>query len=380
MERNIKILYVCPYTHQKAGHHAHVASVEPEILREDEAIVDILTYDDIRKDSLLDFMQHYSVARYTNMVLETRKVIKEAIKRSSDYDIIYLRDAEPFPFVVHTELALNKTSPLWLLNYTGATLFPPNGISLYTLALSFMNSSMWDKVYNKAHNLNSIIYTVENDRVKNELSNHVPLKSRIESIPYWVRMPDKIMDKKDARNKLGISQDALVLLSFGASHPGKNLDIVFQTIKDIPDTVLVYAGNCSKSIGEKPNEIAERYGVTNAIIHDRWIEEGEKPLFFGASDAMVLSYTENFKSTSSLLFESASYGLPIIASDSDYLEKTLKDYNMGLIFKASNQENLTSAIKIFKQSDKIKESECKRFCQDHSSGAWAKKLLSLYSI
>ena len=109
----IKVLYVCPFAHY-SGHHPHVATVEPGILKDNGVDVSLLTFCGIINDarvivphikvlnpckktlihSVLIFIRRSTLPRWGLMLCETMATLMKAVylKRRDGYDILHLRD------------------------------------------------------------------------------------------------------------------------------------------------------------------------------------------------------------------------------------------------------------------------------------------------
>jgi len=189
--------------------------------------------------------------------------------------------------------------------------------------------------------------------------------------------------KEESRKHLSIPLDAFVLLSFGAPHSGKDTETIFGAVQLCPDVFLIHGGTHTFSLGSNPIKLTQKYRLSKRVkVFNYYIPEGEKPYFFGAADVSVLSYTKAFASTSSMVWESAKYRLPVIASNANILGEDVTKYKLGLLFEAGNAQSLTRAIKLFKGLPdstiaKFKEN-CTKFISDYSDVKWAIKCTAVY--
>jgi glycosyltransferase involved in cell wall biosynthesis len=191
------------------------------------------------------------------------------------------------------------------------------------------------------------------------------------------------ISKKEARKRLGLPQDKTVFLSFGVPHPGKDLEAVFRALKDVPGVFLVQAGKSAFSVGHNPTKLAQDYAVTDrVVINDNYISEEEKPLYFLAADAVVLSYTKQFLSTASLLWEACIFGIPVIASNQGQLGELVRAFQVGLLFEAQDATSLREAMIDFTHlgRDEIEslKKNCQKFSGEFSIDKWARKCLEVY--
>jgi glycosyltransferase involved in cell wall biosynthesis len=118
------------------------------------------------------------------------------------------------------------------------------------------------------------------------------------------------------------------------------------------------------------------------IIRDYYIPEDEKPYYFFAADAMILSYKRHFLSTSSLLWETCRFETPVISSDNGQLVKLVENYNVGLLFKAQDPDSLRKAIIHFlslkSEEIKVLKDNCSHFAAEFSMDKWAQKCQLIY--
>jgi len=119
-------------------------------------------------------------------------------------------------------------------------------------------------------------------------------------------------------------------------------------------------------------------------IKDYYVPEEEKPYYFFAADAAVLSYTKEFLSTTSLLWESCRFGIPVIASDNGDLKALMETFKPGLLFKAQDVDSLKEAITRFielrpGEVKKLKEN-CHKFTYQFSMKKWAQRCIKLYNL
>lgn len=128
-----------------------------------------------------------------------------------------------------------------------------------------------------------------------------------------------------------------------------------------------------------PNELVARYAIGNkASIHDKYIIGDDKIPYFCAADVVILSYKPEFKCTSSMLWETATYKLPIIASDKNTLANDVKKYGLGLLFKCGDATDLALRINEFIKGNGDIGGACQRFSAAHSPAKWTEACKSMY--
>lgn len=402
----MKILYCCPFAHY-SGHHPHVSVIEPEALQKAGHDVTLLTFcgliDDIQpavpqvmvldKDSKwrkrLHGIRQKTLPRWFLMLAETYITLRKAVKvYNTGYDVIHLRDGDPFLFV-----SFLMPPAKWVISVMASVVYAPKTtfkdwirkpfLSLYSLALKVIGGGIWKPLYNSILYKKSMIFVVQNERALAGFKNYLDgiFAPYTECVSRGVENHVKPLERQEAQKIIGCP-DKFTVLSFGAPHQGKNIDVVFHALK-ILDVHLVHGGVHTYSLGGSPVELAKKYKVeSKCTIHDRFIGQEAKPAFFGCADVAILSYTKIFASTSSVLLECCKFGLPVIASDNHPLGDEVKKYKLGMTFKAEYLQDLEVTIRLFQQLNSkeiaVMKTNCLNYALDHSINKWAEGCGELY--
>jgi len=407
----MKVLYVCPFAHY-SGHHPHVSVVEPKYLQRAGVDVTLLTFNGIMNNpeigvpqikvkndgygALAIRMRSRTLPRWVMMFCETVATLRYAINlyRKDNYDVIHLRDGEPFIFLSHL-LSIPYNNINWFVSLTSAIIFTPKlklndwlnrpFVCLYSLALNIVvNCSLWNILYRKSMKKNKHIYTPQNTVATRAYRKYLGgiFNGNVECIELGIGNSIKLPSKKESRERLGVPQKGFVLLSFGAPNAGKDMTTMFKAVSETGD-FLLHGGTHTFSLGSNPEELAKQYNMEDRTqIDNYYIPEEEKPYYFGAADAIILSYTKAFASTSSMMWEAARYQLPVISSNANSLGGDVKYYGLGLLFEAENSGSLVGKINEYKKLPKEKIAEfknnCKKFVKEHSDEKWSEKCIKVY--
>jgi len=193
------------------------------------------------------------------------------------------------------------------------------------------------------------------------------------------------LTKGEAREHLGLSQNRIMLLHFGANHPLKNFKVIFEALRDLQsDYKLVFAGKVNLvNQANIPWKLAQKYGLQqNTITVDRYLTDEEARYYFYAADAVILSHRNEFKGASGVLSTAAQYNLPVIAADVGEIGNMVKNYKLGLTFEAENPESLRESILSFLDINEEEKRKIKRnlscFAQTHSWQEVAQRHIELY--
>jgi glycosyltransferase involved in cell wall biosynthesis len=397
-KRQIKVLYVCPFAHYP-GHFTWASARETKALSQAGIEVALLTSSGVIDEAqlkvpslvvfprtgytiplhhLASFLRRWGLSRWLLMFFETVLTLSKAvqIKRKFNYDIIHLRDGEPFLFLPHL-LSLPFRGCNWAIWLTASNIYPPPAqnfqLRIYRAVIKFINSSLWRPLYHASLARNSFVFLTENEKARQDYNSYLGgiFAGKVVCLPLGAGRP---------ANKIPKS----IFLSFGAPHSGKDVETIFRALSDLPDVCLVHAGTQAFGLGTNTENLVENYVEPNRmIIRDYYIPEEEKPYYFFAADAMILSYKRHFLSTSSLLWETCRFETPVISSDNGQLVKLVESYNIGLLFKAQNTDSLRKAIIRFMnlkpEEIEVLKDNCRRFATEFSIDKWADRCLEIYN-
>ena len=399
-EKRIKVLYVCPLAHW-AGHPPQTLINETSALYKAGVEVTLCTFGDVLDPYKLLTIPHASVVSswigfplrilksFEHFTRTTRGLawflehlatlcLAVRLRKSLRYDVIYLRDGDPFIFTPFV-LGLVFKDYRWAINLVGIGPVRSPG----SLFFKFINASFWKPIYRRSLSRNRFTFLCENSYMKEHFEIRLLdgiLSGKVNIVPGGAEKATEHILQSEARRYLGLPEDMTIFLHFGAVHPGKDMETVFAAIREIPDALLVHAGKTVPGIDLI--HLVKYYGLQNrAIIRDEYIPEVEKKYYFTAADAMILSYKEDFWQTASMLWQAAKFGLPVVATDIGELGELTKRYGAGLVFKAEDATSLTGAISDFMSSTRMEREamarNCDKLCDDFSLDSWSRKCTSL---
>ena len=182
----------------------------------------------------------------------------------------------------------------------------------------------------------------------------------------WVSIPPGVtplpkIDKKKARESLGLEPDALLIGWMARVTGVKNPYLLVEVAKQMPDAKFVMAG------GGDLLEDTKRIAPSNVQILG-WTDAS---LFWSAVD-IALSTSDN-EGMPIALIEAQMAGVPVVATDVGSVSEVILNYSTGIIV-ARDSTNLTEALKLL-TSDSSKISEM------HSAAdKWALSQFSLNSF
>jgi glycosyltransferase involved in cell wall biosynthesis len=148
----------------------------------------------------------------------------------------------------------------------------------------------------------------------------VPARARIFQVPhrnYIGIYPDGIT-RREARERLGIPEDARVLLSLGRIQPYKGLHQLIPAFlsSSVPGHILLIVGSAKSpgiidQLAKLINQNATKSSGEVKII-DRFIEDADLQVYHRAADFAVFTYGDMPMNPGSLIM-SMGFGLPAVA-------------------------------------------------------------------
>jgi glycosyltransferase involved in cell wall biosynthesis len=398
-ERRQRVLFVAPFAHYD-GHHCYVALSESQALARAGLDVLLLTFNgfidestikpNIRATSLVSIKRRKLInginanrfAKWPFMFFTSLVTLMAAamIYSRRHFDIIHLRDADPFPFLPRL-VGLVKGHTRWAVSVLSTLDRVPQLMPISRLPV-------WNRVYSASlENDNKYLYLTQNRFVMEYYSDdflHGILSGSVYELPPMIPKEDIAqpkVDQAEARKHFRLPTNKTVFLSFGSVHPGKAPEVIFEAIQDIPGAICLHAGKTTLNMQSKFEKLKKQYGKT-VLINDVYVSEKEKPYYFAVSDAVMLSYTHDFKATASMLWEACRYQKPVIASDSGQLGELVRKFDLGFTFKSEDPKSLKEAMEKFVAISELRvkeiERNCSSFCDEFSSENWVAHCVELY--
>lgn len=388
----MRVLYLCPFANH-AGHPPTAAATETKALAEQGIDVTLQTFDGLMH-GVKSFVPERQFISRQGWLVYLRKVqftqwplrIVEMISLYSKvggFDVIHLRDGDPFVWLAPM---MTGKGQRWFVSVMGSSLFTTDGKGFIRSAFNTLaNGKMWKPFVEYGLKRSKFIFVAQTNLVQDAYKKWLggAIANNLTTIERGAPPVESPMDKIEARVKLGIPLDKTVALVFGAPHGGKDTECVFRAAKSNQDVVLLHAGSSRYSIGVKPSELATRFNLNGqAKIIDQYIPESDKPMYFGAADFSILSYTRSFKATSSMLWESCRFGLPVIASDANHLKDDVFENAVGLTFESENPYSLAESMRTWNKLSVVSKSaisqNCTKYADANSMTVWAKKAIKEY--
>ena len=195
-------------------------------------------------------------------------------------------------------------------------------------------------------------FTGVDSNVCEEIEEIVINRQRITYIPNGVNtVRFKPSDnKKMVREKIGIPEDDLIILSFGrladAKQPQKLVEVFSVVEKEIKDITLVIGGK--GKLLDKTKELAKQKNLKKVRFLG-YVDEKDKPDLYACSDFYIM--TSKHEGQPLTLLEAMGSGLPCIVSDIPCL-KIVEDAKCGVIVNFDDVGKATEEmIKYFERDN-----------------------------
>jgi glycosyltransferase involved in cell wall biosynthesis len=137
-------------------------------------------------------------------------------------------------------------------------------------------------------------------------------------------------------------------LFFGAIRQNKGLDILLKALRLLPGFSLTIAGEPREREYFETRILPEvdrlRQAGFNIELIPRYTPDDEVGKLFASSSALILPYTNDFKSQSGVAFMSLAYQLPVVASKAGGLKDLFDRFTIGTQFDKLDLEELAGAV------------------------------------
>lgn len=135
--------------------------------------------------------------------------------------------------------------------------------------------------------------------------------------PVYDFMSAVVVDKKEAKTRLGLNPELPVALFFGIVRPYKGLSLLIKAISQLKQrgeiVQLLVAGEFWEDV-RFYEKLIEDSGIKDQVfIHNRYIPDEEVPVYFSAGDVFVAPYTAGTQSGAVKL--AMGFDMPIVVSE-----------------------------------------------------------------
>jgi glycosyltransferase involved in cell wall biosynthesis len=241
------------------------------------------------------------------------------------------------------------------------------------------------KIYSSVQRL-----LVHSRRNKTELLEQFPLldEAKIAIVPHGVEVPKKMYPKSEARTKLGLPLQNIIILFFGIIRQNKGLETLLKSIailnsKDpnLPITIVIAGTMPLNENFSKYEELIEQSGIFSKVItRIGFVTEEDIPVYFCACDILALPYTKNFKAQSGVLFQAYSYNLPAVVSDAGALGETVIEDGTGIVAQNNEVDSFADALEVLIRNDELRNQYQERIVNMREKYSWGKIAMQVMEV
>lgn len=311
--------------------------------------------------------------------LEKRRFLKEALKAARGFkaDYIHLQQLDRFIFTLFFLEPFSDLSGVLGTLHWAAILdeFAPNRVKM-------LKNSVERRALKRL--TGNGLKVMAHSRKFTSVLNGISSSGSAGYVPYPVSFPvlspeDWARKRKDLRERLGLPSGAKVMLSFGGTRFEKGADIAVNSLKRLPESVyLIIAGIAEHFTKDDLRELGERLGVSNRLkLCMEYIPESMVADYFAASDIVVAPYRKTFAGQCGPITIAASYGVPVVGSDSMIIKETVERYSLGRTFPSEDTAAFARAVMEL-LAEPAFSSKKEEFNREHSADFFCLSVIESY--
>lgn len=202
--------------------------------------------------------------------------------------------------------------------------------------------------------------------------------SKVKLVPEIGELPAARVSRADARLSLGLDQRGFVILVYGGIAGRKGIAELLAAL-DHPEmnAVLLIAGAQYADVQDLlRSDIAARLRLSGRLIESNQFQNEEmEASAFTAADAVWLGYREGFYGSSGVLFQAASAGRPVLASDKGLIGWLTRRHKLGVAFDPIDPAAVRKAIQGLAQDSEARhafEENGRQLAKEHTGAAFGR--------
>lgn len=192
-------------------------------------------------------------------------------------------------------------------------------------------------------------FVVMSETVRRDLIQLMPEARYIfHQHPLYNHFGEKI-SRREACEKLNISENKKILLFFGFVRDYKGLDILIEAMTFLPDDYYLLIAGEVYGDEEKYHNLIKKFQLSERVQANlRYIADHEVPVFFSAADVNILPYRS--ATQSGILSIAYHFELPVIVTDTGSLREAVEPDQTGLVASEATPQMLAKTILRFFQN------------------------------
>jgi glycosyltransferase involved in cell wall biosynthesis len=312
-------------------------------------------------------------------IIRLTKIVRNLIKREK-FDIVHVQEPYVGAFARHnqkvTTIHDNSYGDIKALLHSDKSFVSMKRIAFYFL-LGFFLEVMCI--------VSSVALITPSRQMARELVEiYQTPKNKIRIIRSGVNLPNltELNNKKEAKNRLGLPQDKLLIFTTSQHIPRKRIDTLLNAIlilqkRDVHGYQVVISGDgplkpllVNKSI---------EFGLSETVKFPGWISRKNLDLYYQATDIFVL--TSEYEAGPITLLEAMSFGSAAVCSKIEGIPSLMQDKVDGLLFPVGDHVALSKHLNLLVSNVAIRRGfqvSARRFAEKFDWDSVAKDTLQVY--
>ncbi len=249
-------------------------------------------------------------------------------------------------------------------------------------------NSLIRKIYGRLLLNKNVVISTHSEYSKKIITSFFPKKSPIIMPHFDVDfIYDQKVTKVNARKTLKLNLNYDYVLFFGHIKDVKGLDLLLHAWKNVSSehkkAKLLIVGRAWKSDLLKYKQYILNNNLGNSVIwKDSYIEAHKVPLYFRASDLIVLPYKRIY--SSGVLLRAMGYSTPLLVSNLEAFKEIIIHRKNGYIFNRENESDLELKILTIlrnKNHAKMVSRESKKWIDKNTAlDVIGKKMVDIFNL
>lgn len=171
----------------------------------------------------------------------------------------------------------------------------------------------------------------------------------IVSVPYGTEIVLNPPSREDARKKLGIAYNGILLLFFGMLRRDKGIELLIEAMGKVEQECILLLAGMPFDIKEEEvqNLVEVNHCQDRILLHLHYIPDMDIPHYFAAADALILPYRSFYMGAAGPMKTGFGYSKPIIASRVRDLAYHMDAAAIGISMAPDRSDSIKEAIESF---------------------------------
>lgn len=171
-------------------------------------------------------------------------------------------------------------------------------------------------------------------------------------VPDGADLSDQPIDRIEARRRLGLPQDLVLILAFGNFRRDKDYATLFAALGRMrsPGLKAMLVGHLAEYSREEIEQMVDQAGAQHriALFHSEFVPPAMVREVFSACDGLILAYGRTYTDGSGpLRLEASTYARAVLASDVAEMGSLIRSYDLGRVYPAGDSETLACVLDEF---------------------------------